>query len=71
MQEVPNIASERVRLGMTQEELAEKIGVSESTLRAWEKGEREPNVSSLRFLSGVFGCSSDYLLGLTDERRPH
>lgn len=63
-----NICSERHRLGLTQSELAEQICVSVNTVRCWESGLFEPTSSSLKRLSEVFRCSTDYLLGLTDER---
>lgn len=66
-----NIASERKKLGLTQAALAEKIGVVESTVRAWELGSRDPNASSIRLMSAVFCCTADYLIGLTEERLPH
>lgn len=66
-----NIASERKRLGLTQEQLAEKIGVVESTVRAWENGVHDPSTTSLRLMSKLFCCSADYLLGITEERLPH
>lgn len=63
------IRSERVRLGMTARELADEVGVSESTITAWESDKREPSISYLVNLSRTFGCSIDYLLGLSDERK--
>ncbi len=66
-----NIASERKRIGLTQSQLAEKIGVVESTVRAWENGVHEPNTTSLRLMSKLFCCSADYLIGITEERLPH
>ena len=63
------IRSERVRLGMTARELADKVGVSESTITAWENEKRDPNLSYLVGLAKMFGCSVDYLLGLSDERK--
>ncbi len=63
------IRSERVRLGMTARELADKVGVSESTITAWENEKRDPNLSYLVGLAKTFSCSVDYLLGLSDERK--
>lgn len=65
-----NIASERVRKGLTQEQLSEEIGISKAAVKAWELGKRKPNGDALLRLSSLFGCSSDYLLGLTEERLP-
>lgn len=66
---MPNvIKSERVRLGLTQRELATKLNVADSTVRAWESGERPLTVGSLLAMSDMFGCTTDYLLGRCDER---
>ena len=61
------IASERVRIGLSQEDLATKLGLkSRATVASYESGGIEP---CLR-LSGrkLFHCSADYLLGLTENR---
>ncbi|MVM53796.1 helix-turn-helix domain-containing protein [Gordonibacter sp. ResAG-26] len=63
-----NIASERAKLGLTQKEVAEKIGVSEKSVARWERGEIAPQATALKSLHGLFGCTVDYLLGLTEER---
>lgn len=63
-----NICSERHRLGLTQLELADRIGVSVNAVSAWENDSFEPNSNSLKKLSQLFSCSTDYLLDLTDER---
>ena len=65
---VMNIKSERVRIGLTQEELADLIGAHVNTIRLWENGERQPSSNGLISLSRLFGCTADYLLGLTEER---
>lgn len=62
------IVSERKRIGITQKDLSKRIGVSIPTVSRWERGEVMPDGSSLVAMSKLFGCSSDYLLGLTDER---
>ena len=64
-----NLASERVRIGATQEDVAEKIGVSKQSISLWEQGKAEMGSESLRKLSTLFGCSADYLLGIKEERK--
>lgn len=44
------IKEARLQNGMTQEQLADKIGVAKSTLTGYEKGNREPNIPTLRKL---------------------
>lgn len=63
-----NLASERVRLGMTQKQLAERLGCSFKTLWKWEKDIDSMPVETLRAASRLFGCSVDYLLDMTAER---
>lgn len=63
-----NIASERVRLGWSQEDLADKLEVSRDTVKKWELGESPIKSSMLIAMSDLFGCSIDYLLGRCEER---
>lgn len=63
-----NIASERVRLGWSQEDLANKLDVSRDTVKKWESGESPIKSSMLVAMSDLFGCSIDYLLGRCEER---
>ena len=48
--------------GLTQKDLAENVNVTFQTVSKWEKDENEPDVSTLRKLANLFGCSMDYLL---------
>lgn len=66
-----NIRSERVRLGLPLKEAAGRLGVATNTLSNWEMGRTVPNGSDLTKLSRLYGCSADYLLGITEERLPH
>lgn len=65
-----NIKAERVRLGLSQEEVAENLGIHVNTLRQWESGKSVPNIMNLIKLTDFYKCNSDWLLGLTDERWP-
>lgn len=64
------IGSERVRIGMSQKALAKRLGLSNKTISAWETGLRKPNPKYLIALANHFQCSTDYLLGLNNERVP-
>lgn len=64
------IASERKLLGLTQEELGEKIGKDRSTIGRWERDPSHVEAEYLYRLAEIFQCSIDYLLGLTKERTP-
>lgn len=64
-----NLASERVRLGMTQEDLGKRIGVSKQSISNWEVGTSSIGSENIRKLVEIFKCSADYLLGIKDERK--
>lgn len=66
-----NLYSERARMGKTQSELAEELGVSKYTISNWENGNAPINADALIVLARKFRCSTDYLLGMTEERLPH
>lgn len=65
---ISNLRGERCRQDLTQEELADKLGVSPATVRQWEAGTTKPSAANLLAMSDMFGCSVDYLLQRTDER---
>ena len=56
------IREERVKLGLSQEDLAQRIFVSRQTVSNWETGKTYPDVQSLLLLSGLFGVSVDSLV---------
>lgn len=57
----PNIAAERARRGMSQEEFAAALGVTRKTLYNWETAGRIP-AAALDKMADMFGVSVDYLL---------
>lgn len=63
-----NIQSERIRIGLTQQQLADQLGTHVNTVRTWEQGVSQPSAVYLARLAIAFDCSADYLLGLTEER---
>lgn len=50
--------------GMTQRELAERIGVTEASVHRYINGERNPKGSTIVKIADALGTTSDYLLGL-------
>ena len=54
--------------GLSQEELAEKLGVSRQAVSRWESGAALPDAPNLLGLSRLFGISIDYLLHDEYER---
>ena len=57
----------RIKNGLTQKGLAEQVHVTFQTVSKWEKDENEPDVSTLRELAKLFGCSMDYLLSEDEQ----
>lgn len=53
-----NIRQLRDRAGMTQEELADKLGVARSTVTQWENGWSNPRMGMVQKLAGVFHVTS-------------
>lgn len=62
-----NLAALRRRFGYSQDELAEKIGVSRQTLSKYETGESLPDIERCRLLAEVFGVSMDDLVTYDKE----
>lgn len=52
----------RKKLGMTQEEVAEKVGVSPQAISKWEAGDCLPDCFNLKAISDVYKISADVLL---------
>lgn len=52
----------RKKSGMSQEELADQLGVSRQAISRWELGATLPDAPNLLKLSDLFGVSIDYLL---------
>lgn len=62
--ETKNIIFElRNKVGMSQEELAEKVFVTRQAVSRWENGETTPNTETLKLLSKLFDVSINTLLG--------
>lgn len=59
----------RERSGMTQEQLAELMRLSKSTISQYENQERAPSPHILVKIASVFHVSTDYLLGVDEIRR--
>lgn len=54
---------ERRRRGLTQRKLAHRLGVDESTVRGWEKGEHRPSRKLQKGVEALFAESSGWTLG--------
>ena len=63
------IAMLRKERGWNQQQLADKINVSQSTLAMWETDKRRPNTDALNDLADIFNVSLDFLMYRTNKRR--
>lgn len=52
---------------LTQNQLADALQVSQSTIASWENGTRQPTTDFIPTLATFYGISVDKLLGLIDE----
>lgn len=59
------IKEKRKSVGLSQEKLAELMGISFTTIRRWERGESVPDIESLQKLARVLQTTTSYLLGET------
>ncbi len=59
------VAGAREVAGMTQNELARRMGIKIATLRAWEDDRSEPRANKLQMLSGLLNVSLPWLLSGT------
>ena len=56
------LRNHRKKLGMTQEEVAEKVGVSPQAISKWEAGDCLPDCFNLKAIADVYKISADVLL---------
>ncbi|MDO4867894.1 MAG: helix-turn-helix transcriptional regulator [Clostridia bacterium] len=57
------LKSLRLKYGLSQKQVSDRIGVSPSIISGYETGERTPSTEVLLSLSYLYRCSTDYLLG--------
>lgn len=51
---------------LTQQQLAQIMSVSKTTVCQWETSKQEPSLENVAFIAQYFGVTTDYLLGLED-----
>ncbi len=54
---------------LTQTNLAKELFIDQRSLSFYEIGKYEPNLDTLKRMSLFFNVSTDYILGLTDEKK--
>lgn len=65
------IAEHRKRLGLTQDALAEKLGITAQAVSKWENDLSCPDITMLPKLAEIFGISADELLGMEQKTAVH
>ena len=55
----------------TQKELADYLHIRQNTYSQYENGQRQISIECLVALARYYKTSVDYILGLTDERKPY
>ena len=58
-----NLKALRIEYNLSQQKLANAIGVSQKAIDYWEKGINEPKASYILLLAEYFDVSCDFLLG--------
>lgn len=62
---IKNLRRER---DMTQEQLAEHLGITANAVSQWECDRTAPDISQLPLLSRIFDVTADYLLGIDNDK---
>lgn len=63
----------REAAGLSQAEVAAKLGVTTSRYGSWEREDREPNIVDVAKIADIYGCTLDALVGRnspTKEDKP-
>ena len=65
------LKEKRTALGLSQEQLAEQLGITRQTVANWEKGKTYPDIASVLKLSDLYSVSLDELLKEDTSMRKH
>lgn len=68
---VENLKKLRVEAGLSQQQLAKIVGVSQQSINKYENHGVEPDIATLIALAECFDTSVDYLIGNTDISRKY
>lgn len=68
--EMNKICELRKEAGLKQTDLAALIPTSRQSIGKWENDDVDLSTSTIAKLCEIFGCTSDYLLGLSSRRSP-
>lgn len=65
------IAEQRKRMKLTQDQLAEKLGITAQAVSKWENDQSCPDITMLPRLAEIFGITTDELLGMEATQPIH
>lgn len=57
----------RKEAGLTQQQLAKRLGIPYQSIGQWERGIRNPKIETLQAIADAIGVSLDYLLGNVND----
>lgn len=60
----------RKKLGITKQEAAKRMQLSQPAYLRYESGERKPSIHVIEFMAHILGTSVNYLIGKTDNPNP-
>lgn len=63
------IKAKRKAMGLSQEDLAEKLGVTRQAVSKWEMDRAQPTMTNLRELARVFSVDMAYFIGEDDSKK--
>ena len=62
------LARLRIRAGLTQEEAAKALNVTQGAISAWEQGKKNPKLNKLPMLAKLYGVSEQTILSACMEK---
>ena len=65
------LADLRRDAGLTQDQLAAALNINKHSISAYEREKNEPSDDIKMQIAHYFGVSVDYLVGMTNDPRPH
>lgn len=68
--DIERLTELRLSHGYSQKYIAIELGVAQSIVSRWETGLSEPSKKNLNKLANLYGVSTDYLMGRSDETSP-
>lgn len=63
------LRSARNETGLTQQQVADKMGITKSTYCGYETGKRKPDVKKIKELARILNVTGSYLIGVDEQER--